>query len=101
MTTTIAELEQRVAALERELSSLRHLIETRLTKVIPAADGDEEQDYERNHEELAAGWKRFMEETGIRGKPIGAEALQARILASGIKPEDNAFSRGIIEMREE
>lgn len=101
MATTIAELEQRVAALERELSSLRQLIEARLTKEIPADADADIQDFDRNHEEFAAGWARFMKEAGISGTPIGAEALRARMLASGIKPEDNAFSRGIIEMREE
>jgi hypothetical protein len=42
-----------------------------------------------------------FEEMGIRGEPIGAEKVQAMIAACGVKPEDNAFSQGIIEMREE
>jgi hypothetical protein len=40
-------------------------------------------------------------EMGIDKEPIGAEKVQEMILACGIKPEDNLFSRGIIEMREE
>ena len=40
-------------------------------------------------------------EMGIRGEPIGAEKVQAMIAACGVKPEENAFSQGIIEMREE
>src|SRR5262245_62058014 len=100
MTTTMAELEQRVAELEREVSRLRQLLEARASPETSADDGvllltEAEQ------AEFAAEWKRMMEEMGIRGEPIGAEALRARMLASGIKPEDNAFSRGIIEMREE
>lgn len=46
-------------------------------------------------------WAKVMKELGIEGKPIPAEELQAMMLAEGIRPEDNEFSRGIIEMREE
>lgn len=42
-----------------------------------------------------------FEEMGIRGEPIGAEELQERMAAHGVKPEDNILSQGIIEMREE
>jgi len=38
---------------------------------------------------------------GIHGEPIGAEKVQEMIAACGIKPEDNEFSCGITEMREE
>ena len=40
-------------------------------------------------------------EMGIQGEPVGAEKVQEMIAACGVKPEDNVFSRGIIEMREE
>ncbi len=62
------------------------------------------------HEDQAvidAEWKKFeryLNRLGIRlpGKPIGAKKLRERILQRGlINPEDNEFSRGIIEMREE
>ena len=42
-----------------------------------------------------------FEGMNIRGEPIGAESVQAMIAASGVRPEDNAFSRGIVEIREE
>jgi hypothetical protein len=42
-----------------------------------------------------------FEQMNIRGEPIGAESVQAMIAACGARPEDKAFSRGIIEMREE
>jgi hypothetical protein len=42
-----------------------------------------------------------FEEMNIRGEPIGAERVQAMIAACGVRPEDNAFSQGILEMREE
>jgi hypothetical protein len=38
-------------------------------------------------------------EMNIHGKPIGAENVQAIIAACGVRPEDNTFSRGIVEMR--
>jgi hypothetical protein len=41
-----------------------------------------------------------FEEMNIRGEPVGAENVQAMIAACGVRPEDNAFSRGIVEMRE-
>ena len=45
---------------------------------------------------------KVLKELGIEGKAIPAAELRARILAEGkICPEDNEFSRGIIEMREE
>jgi len=40
-------------------------------------------------------------EMGIHGKPIGAEKVQEMIAACGVQPEDNTFSQGIIELREE
>jgi hypothetical protein len=40
-------------------------------------------------------------EMNIHGEPIGAENVQSMIAACGVRPEDNALSRGIVEMREE
>lgn len=42
-----------------------------------------------------------MREMGVSGEPVGAEKLQEMMIAEGVNPEDNQFSRGIIEMREE
>lgn len=50
---------------------------------------------------MTAAWNEAMRQMGISGEPIGAEELQHRIAASGVNPEENIFSRGIIEMREE
>ncbi|HMF14921.1 MAG TPA: hypothetical protein VKE94_21545 [Gemmataceae bacterium] len=50
---------------------------------------------------LAAGFKKLLKQLGITEKPIGAKKLKERMLAEGFDPESNAFSRGIIEMREE
>ena len=51
--------------------------------------------------EFVAGWKKFMKQLGVRGKPIGAKKLRQRLLKKGIDPEANEFSQGIIAMREE
>ena len=54
------------------------------------------------HEESVRAWDKAMAAMGITiEKPIGPEALQQMLIAGGINPEDNEFSRGIIEMREE
>ena len=94
MTTTIEELEKRVVALEREVSSLRQQLGIWTPGQTPAES-------EREHEEIKAIWAQMLEKMGIRGEPIGAKKLRERMLASGIKPEDNILSRGIIEAREE
>ncbi len=94
MTTTIEEFEKRVVALEREVSYLRQ----ELGNWTP---GEPLLEPEQAHAEVLVAWERVKEQLGIHGEPIGAEKLQARMLASGIKPEDNILSRGIIEMREE
>jgi hypothetical protein len=102
MTTRVAELEKRVTALEREISSLRQLVAARPIEETPAEAGARMlREAEQSQAELEAVWARVKEQMGIHGEPIGAEKLQERMLASGIKPEDNILSRGIIEMREE
>src|SRR5206468_1800822 len=51
--------------------------------------------------DFAAGWNEFMKRLGVQGEPIGAKKLREILLREGSKPENNEFSRGIIEMREE
>jgi hypothetical protein len=51
--------------------------------------------------EFVAGWRQFMEELGIQGKPIGAKKLREMAIQPGVNPDDNEFSRGILAMREE
>jgi hypothetical protein len=50
---------------------------------------------------LAAGFRKFLKQLGIKGKPIGAKKLQEMALKEGVKPENNEFSRAIIAAREE
>ena len=51
--------------------------------------------------EFVAGWKDFVEELGIQGKPIAAWKLREMLVQEGINPDKNEVSRGIIAMREE
>jgi hypothetical protein len=53
------------------------------------------------HADLVAGFKKFLKQLGIKGKPIGARKLQEMLLKRGFNPESNEFSQGIVEMREE
>jgi predicted DNA-binding antitoxin AbrB/MazE fold protein len=55
----------------------------------------------QSHAAVVAGSGRFLESLGIRGEPTGAKALRERMIAEGIHPEGNEFSREIIAMREE
>ena len=55
----------------------------------------------RDQAVLAAGFKKFLKQLGIKGKPIGAKKLREMLLRKGFDPESNEFSQGIIAMREE
>jgi hypothetical protein len=99
MASTVEELEKRVEALEREVATLRE----RVVQQGGANQTNEQatQDSAAEHAALVAAWDKAMEEMGIRGEPVGAEKLQQMMRDAGIRPEENLFSRGIIEMREE
>jgi hypothetical protein len=51
--------------------------------------------------EFVTGWNEFMDQLGIQGEPIAARQLREMLLQEGVNPDDSAFSRGIIAMREE
>jgi hypothetical protein len=99
---TVEELEQRLAAVEREVARLRLKLDQNGTEESPAERAARtRRESEQAHARWVAGWAAALKEMGIEGQPVGAEKLQEMMRASGIKPEDNEFSRGIIEMREE
>jgi hypothetical protein len=96
-------LEGRVAALEYELAILR--------AAIGSATPDP-NDPLKNHplfrqsitdpKELAEHEARVLKALGIEHlKPVGAQKVREMMIADGIDPNDNEFSRGIIEMRED
>jgi len=104
MSDELADLQRRVAALEREVAELRG--------ANGAAPDDEPMPeivrlcpslrpaWENRHR-AAAAWREVLDRMGIRGQPIGALKLQELIIAEGVDPNSNEFSRGIIDMREE
>jgi hypothetical protein len=52
--------------------------------------------------DLERAWNELMASWGVHGEPIGAERLRALIQEEcGVNPEDNAFSRELIALREE
>ena len=98
MDERLATLERRVAELEKEVLELKANGRTQ-------SNGTTTQ-YVRSQEKqpasAAVDLQALLHHMGIEGcKPIGAEQVQQQILAEGIRPEDNVFSRGIIDMREE
>jgi hypothetical protein len=57
---------------------------------------------EESQPALQRAWTDLMAAWGVRGEPVGVKRLRAMIQEeSGIKPEDNAFSRELIGLREE
>jgi hypothetical protein len=88
MATTLEALEERLAALEREMRSLRQWVQARLKEeALPGAGAGAAQ------AELAAGWARAMEQLGVRGEPIPAERLQ-EMIAAGLKKIEEASGQG-------
>ena len=102
MATTLEELEKRMDAMEQELVRLRQSASGPPLDETPAQRGARllEQG-RRNKPQLRAQMAKVLEEMGIKGEPVPPEKLREMMMRDGVRPEDNLFSRGIIEMREE
>jgi hypothetical protein len=87
---------QCIKELESKLAELREAVE-KLPNVTEAPQPMQFVDKGK----LSSLIAKAFEEMGIQGQPIGAEKVQEMIAACGVKPEDNVFSKGIVEMREE
>lgn len=59
------------------------------------------QHSKENRAALLKAAERVAEEMGIGAPEMSVEELRRRMIADGVRPEDNIFSRGIIAMREE
>ena len=92
MATTLDTLEKRLTALEQEVASLRQDVHGRARQ---------EKADQGNQQTISAAIAKAYAEMGIAGQAIDAKNLQELFLTHGIKPEENAFSRGLIDMREE
>jgi hypothetical protein len=102
MAATVEELEKRLAVLEREVARLRQQVDAPHDVETAAERGARLlSESQATQAGLSAAWEKAFADLGITGEAIGPEKVQAMIAASGIRPEDNEFSRGIIEMREE
>lgn len=53
------------------------------------------------HAAVVASSAKFLESLGILGEPISVKGLRERMVAEGVHPHGNEFSREIIAMREE
>lgn len=97
MAATLEELEQRLSKVEQMITLWHpHGDES------PAERGARMlRNAELQQPYIAAAWAKMMEEMGISGEPVSIEELHEMMIADGVNPEDNEFSRGIIEMREE
>ncbi len=99
MAITLQVLEQRLAAIEREIVDLKaqfarsHHVVSHGARLL--------QDAQAQHAAATTAWQAISARLGIQGQPIGAKQFRQRLAAAGMSPDDNAFSREIIAMREE
>ena len=102
MATTLEELERRITRMEQELARLQRLVEHPFQTEVPAQRGVQLlHEAQRNQAAISTAIAKVFAEMGITGEPIGAELVQEMMRACGMQPDDNAFSQGIIAMREE
>jgi hypothetical protein len=103
----IEEIDGKLAELRRTVEQLPYTVQASQAGPLPEPGGE-------NTVPARSGVVQFVDKANLRpvvtksfgemnihGEPIGAESVQAMIAACGVRPEDNAFSRGIVEMREE
>lgn len=106
MSLSVMQVEANLMRLEAEVAeALRQVREIKLAKELTP----EERRAARlarvraENERLRPYIEKVFEEMGIitDEEPLSAEEIQELIAAGGVKPEDNLFSRMLIEMREE
>ena len=103
---TLEEIKEKLALIQKELTEVYKAIEqlenNRLVDQKPQQSGWPASIQFADKELLRQAFHDLIKQMGIEHvKPIGAVTLQEMMLKEGVKPEDNLFSRGIIEMREE
>ena len=104
MTTTIEKLLKKTERIEQDLAEVRQELEKlRPTKSLTSEERTAAR-LERvrlKNGKLTPLIDKAFEKMGITGEPIGAKKVQEMLVAEGVKPEENSFSRGIIRIREE
>jgi hypothetical protein len=101
MTTTLEELDQRLGKLEQEMAEIRRLLSRPPVREGAPSALQLVEEALRDKPRLQAVWAKALEQMGIAGEPVPPEKLRQMMAEAGIKPEENLFSRGIEEMREE
>jgi hypothetical protein len=103
----VQEMERKLAELRRAAEQLPELAESTSASAAYAL-GSVDTGVERlpvvqfvDKARLRPTITQAFAQMGIRAKPIGAEKVQEMMESCGVKPENNVFSQGIIEMREE
>jgi hypothetical protein len=104
MDATLVRLKTKIDRIKREMVEIEQLCEELAEQREPSTSGLLQARLEQGRQEKEALRQiadQTLAEMGIHRQPIPAEELQRMMLECGIKPEENLFSRGIIEMREE
>jgi hypothetical protein len=102
MATTLEGLERRLTALEQEVARLRQQVASPPSAETPGGRWAQLlREARMSQAAITAASAKAFQEMGITVEPVSHEKLREMMLASGIKPEDNIFSREIIAMREE
>jgi len=99
---SLKELRKKIDQMENELLEMRQSVDQMIAVHEHKPDEDWRSKIQWADTEALREWfEEWLKQLGINNVPIGAEKLQEMALEEGIRPEDNSFSRGIIEMREE
>lgn len=98
--STIEEIQQKLKQIENEVAQLRAQLNQWIAQPMQSVQLEPTIQFV-DKEKLRSLTAKTFEEMGIHSEPIDAEKLQEMVAACGVKTDDNVFSRGIIEMREE
>lgn len=104
MAVTITELAVKLQRLEDELTEARReLAQLKSAQPLTPEEGWAARlvQVRASNEKLQPLIDAAFDKMGVSNEPVSAEAVQEAMAASGIKPEENLLSRGIIAMREE
>jgi len=104
MSVNVVELEAKLMRLETEIAeALRQVREIKLTRELTPEEwwAARIERVKAENERLRPFMDKAFKALGATYEPLGAEKVQEMVAACGVNPEDNLFSHGLIEMREE